>query len=124
MLALTAPALTSVARQVRRVISRRKAIRMPRLRLASHLVRELHFDLLDLVDIILALETYFHISIHDEVPLLTVSDLVDFVLAETQPQRTRPDAGGLPVASGHGNTVSAPRGRGRHGPGFAPDSVI
>ncbi|WP_310391780.1 acyl carrier protein [Hymenobacter sp.] len=84
MQTLAAPALTSVARQVRRVISRRTTIQLPRLRRTSHLMRELHFDLLDLVHVILDLESCFHITIPDEVPLLTVGDVVDFVSTETR----------------------------------------
>jgi acyl carrier protein len=73
-----------LAWQVRQLISRRKAIRLRRLHLDSRLWPELGLDLLDLVDIILTLESYFHITIPDEVPLLTVGDLVDFVGEETR----------------------------------------
>ena len=68
---------------MRHLLSRRRAIRVRRLRRGSRLLQELGLDLLDLVDIILTLKSYFHITIPDEVPLLTVGDLVDFVGAET-----------------------------------------
>ena len=76
---ISAPA---VARQVVRVVGRRRAGGVQPVRRASNLMRELQFDLLDLVNIILELESRFHITIPDEVPLVTVGDLVDYVRAE------------------------------------------
>ncbi len=83
MIMLNAPVPTTIAGQVRRIIRLRKAIRTNRLRRTSDLMRELHLDLLDVVevDIILALESHFHITIPDEVPLLTVGDLINYVVA-------------------------------------------
>lgn len=83
MISLTTAAPTALARQVRHLISQRKAIQVGRLRRTSHLMRELQFDLVDIVDIILAVESRFHLTIPDEVPLVTVGDLVDYVVAET-----------------------------------------
>ncbi len=65
--------------QVRHLISQRKRVQMRRLRPTAHLSRELHFDLVDVVDIILAVEQFFHLTIPDEVPLATVGDLVQYV---------------------------------------------
>ncbi|UYZ64453.1 acyl carrier protein [Hymenobacter weizhouensis] len=73
----------SIRQQVLRVIGRRKRLQPHRLRLHFHLSRELCFDLLDVVDIILELESRFHITIPDEVPLVTVGDVVDYVAAAT-----------------------------------------
>jgi len=68
-----------LAWQVRHLISQRKRVHMRALRPSAHLVRELHFDLVDVVDIILAVEQQFHLTVPDEVPLHTVGDLVTYV---------------------------------------------
>lgn len=68
-----------LARQVRHLISRRKHVRVRQLRPTASLVQELHFDLVDVVDIILEVERFFHLTIPDEVPLHTVGDLVRYV---------------------------------------------
>jgi|GEM_PF-688718 len=83
MVSLTTSAPRSVPQQVLLLISQRKTIPVKRLRLRFHLSRELYFDLLDIVDIILELEHRFHIHIPDEVPFITVGDLVNYVVAET-----------------------------------------
>lgn len=70
-----------VRQQVLRIIGRRAPVRQ-RLQRNLHLVRELYFDLLDIVNVILDLERCFHISIPDEVPFVTVGDFVDYVAAE------------------------------------------
>jgi len=76
----TAPVATaSIEQQVFRIISKRKAIRASRVRKTASLARDLRFDTVDVVDIILALENQFHIIIPDEVPLFTVGDFVRFV---------------------------------------------
>ena len=79
------PAVASAAikQQVLRIISKRKAIKAARLRVGSSLSRELGFDTLDVVDIILELERSFHITIPDEVPLSTVGDFVNYVSMHT-----------------------------------------
>ena len=59
----------SIEQQVFRIISKRKAIRASRVRKTARLARDLRFETLDVVDIILALENQFHIVIPDEVPL-------------------------------------------------------
>ena len=74
----TAPS-ASIEQQVFRIISKRKAIRASRVRKTASLARDLRFDTVDVVDIILALENQFHIVIPDEVPLFTVGDFVRFV---------------------------------------------
>jgi acyl carrier protein len=69
----------SIQQQVLRIISKRKSIKPRRLRIGSDLSRELGFDTVDVVDIILELERSFHITIPDEVPLATVGDFVSYV---------------------------------------------
>jgi len=77
------PAFKSIEQQVLRIISKRKAIKPTRLRTGSSLSRELGFDTVDVVDIILELERSFHITIPDEVPLATVGDFVTYVAKHT-----------------------------------------
>ncbi|SHK03482.1 acyl carrier protein [Hymenobacter psychrotolerans] len=74
----------SIQQQVLRIISKRKAIKARRLRISSSLSRELGFDTVDVVDIILELERNFHITIPDEVPLATVGDFVSYVASHTK----------------------------------------
>lgn len=78
-----ASAFKSIEQQVLRIISKRKAIKPTRLRIGSSLSRELGFDTVDVVDIILELERSFHITIPDEVPLSTVGDFVTYVAEHT-----------------------------------------
>ncbi len=75
----TVHAAPSIEQQVFRIISKRKAIRASRVRKTARLARDLRFETLDVVDIILALENQFHIVIPDEVPLDTVGDFVRYV---------------------------------------------
>jgi acyl carrier protein len=75
----TAAPAASIEQQVFRIISKRKAIRASRVRKTASLARDLRFDTVDVVDIILALESQFHITIPDEVPLYTVGDFVQYV---------------------------------------------
>ena len=76
----TIPAHTpSIEQQVFRIISKRKAIRASRVRKTASLARDLRFDTVDVVDIILELERSFSITIPDEVPLYTVGDFVRYV---------------------------------------------
>ncbi|MGY2133834.1 acyl carrier protein [Hymenobacter sp. HD11105] len=74
---------STIEQQVLRIISKRKAIKPTRLRIGSNLSRELGFDTVDVVDIILELERSFKITIPDEVPLSTVGDLVSYVASHT-----------------------------------------
>lgn len=83
MIASTTLAPPAITQQVLRIISKRKHIRASRLRVSSNLSRELGFDTVDVVDIILELERNFHITIPDEVPLSTVGDFVDYVASHT-----------------------------------------
>ena len=69
----------SIEQQVFRIISKRKAIRASRVRKTASLARDLRFDDVDVVDIILELERNFSIIIPDEVPLYTVGDFVRYV---------------------------------------------
>ncbi|WP_245328376.1 acyl carrier protein [Hymenobacter aquaticus] len=79
----TTSAPKSIQQQVLRIISKRKAIKPTRLRVSSELSRELGFDTVDVVDIILEIERNFHITIPDEVPLSTVGDFVTYVATHT-----------------------------------------
>lgn len=74
-----------LARQVRRLISRRKHVGMRYLQPRTDLMQELHFDVVDLVDVILEVERFFGLTIPDEVPLRTVGDLVSYVDAHRSP---------------------------------------
>ncbi|UOQ71605.1 acyl carrier protein [Hymenobacter cellulosilyticus] len=65
--------------QVRRLISRRKRVALGRLHSSTRLMHELHFDLVDVVDIILEVERHFHLTIPDEVPVDTVGALMHYV---------------------------------------------
>ncbi|WP_223652608.1 acyl carrier protein [Hymenobacter psoromatis] len=82
LLTPAAPA-QAIEQQVLRIISKRKAIKPVRLRRTASLSRDLRFDTVDLVDIILELERNFHITVPDEVPFHTVGDFVRYVTAHT-----------------------------------------
>ena len=77
MLTSPPPVVKAIEQKVLRIVSQRKPVRPVRLR--SSLDRELGLDSLDVVNIILALEQSFHITIPDEVPLATVGDFVTYV---------------------------------------------
>jgi len=47
--------------------------------LGAALDRDLHFDALDVVDVILALEQHFHLTIPDDVLIRVIGDLVQYV---------------------------------------------
>ena len=81
MYATTTTAATpkNIEQQVLRIISKRKAIKTTRLRRTANLSRDLRFDTVDLVDIILELERSFNIYVPDEVPFNTVGDFVRYV---------------------------------------------
>lgn len=80
VLTSTSPA-PAIEQQVLRIISKRKAIKAVRLRRTASLSRDLRFDTVDVVDIILELERNFHITVPDEVPFHTVGDFVRYVTA-------------------------------------------
>lgn len=69
----------ALMQQVRRLISQRKGIRLNHLQPITDLPREFGFEALDMVDIILAVESRFQLTIPDEVPLRTPSDFVGFL---------------------------------------------
>ena len=71
--------IPAIAREVMRIIVRRKRVRPERIRPRTRLQEELHFDPIDLVDVILDLEKRYHLTIPDEVPLRTVGDFVKYV---------------------------------------------
>lgn len=83
MISSSTPVPSTIEQQVLRIISKRKAIKPTRLRIGSNLSRELGFDMVDVVDIILELERSFKITIPDEVPLSTVGDFVSYVASHT-----------------------------------------
>ena len=80
VLTSTSPA-PAIEQQVLRIISKRKAIKAVRLRRTTSLSRDLRFDTVDVVDIILELARNFHITVPDEVPFHTVGDFVRYVTA-------------------------------------------
>jgi acyl carrier protein len=77
----TTTAPKTIEQQVVRIISKRKAIKVVRLRRTASLSRDLRFDDVDVVDIILELERNFHILVPDEIPFNTVGDFVRYVSA-------------------------------------------
>ncbi|MEJ7660769.1 MAG: hypothetical protein WKG07_14700 [Hymenobacter sp.] len=81
-----------------RIISKRKAIRARRACAKPPASRDLRFDTVDVVDIILELERSFHIIIPDEVPLYTVGDFVRYV---RRARRTSSLTTPQPPGSGH-----------------------
>jgi acyl carrier protein len=86
MVMATSPVSRPVQTHILRVIRQRKHLRRS-LHLRDELARDLHFDTLDVVDVILALEQRFHLTIPDDVPLRVVGDLVHYVAAHL-PQTT------------------------------------
>ncbi|MFB9862895.1 acyl carrier protein [Rufibacter immobilis] len=76
-------AIPSVTQKVVKIISQIKEIKPSRLRITSHLNKELGFDTVDLVDVIWELERNFKINIPDEVPFHTVGDFVEYVSSQT-----------------------------------------
>ncbi len=74
----------AIAHEVMRIIMRHKRVRPERIRPRTRLYEELHFDTVDVVDVILDLEKRYHLVIPDEVPLHTVGDFVKYV-ARHQP---------------------------------------
>ncbi len=76
----------NIANEVINIISKTKEIKPSRLRTSVNLSKELGFDTVDVVDIILELEKNFQIIIPDEVPISTVGDFVDYVSTHTMRQ--------------------------------------
>jgi len=64
---------------VRRIISRLKGIARRQLHATTDLLYEFGLEALDMVDIILEVESYFQLTIPDEVPLRTPGDFVQFL---------------------------------------------
>lgn len=76
----TAPtSVAALTQQVRQLISQRKGIRLWQLHPGTDLVGEFGFKALDMVDIILAVESRFLLTIPDELPLRTPADFVAFL---------------------------------------------
>jgi len=77
---MTPASVPAIAHEVMRIIARNKRVAPERLRPRTRLHEELHLDDLDVVNVILAVEKRFHVTIPDEVPLMTVGDFVEFVV--------------------------------------------
>jgi acyl carrier protein len=75
----------TLPQQVRQLISRRKRVQLRYLQPHTDLIQELHFDTVDLVDVILELERFFGLTIPDEVPLHTIGDFISYVDAHRSP---------------------------------------
>jgi acyl carrier protein len=71
----------AIEKEVIRIISKTKEIKPDRLKAHKRLTQDFGFDTVDLVDIILALEKSFRITIPDEVPIHTVGDFITYVSA-------------------------------------------
>ena len=69
----------TIEQEVIRIISRTKKIKAERLQADARLEKDFGFDTVDVVDIILQLEKNFQIVIPDEMPMQTVSDVVEAV---------------------------------------------
>jgi len=78
-------ALPVLLQQVRHLISRRKGVRLHHVRPTTDLPVEFGFEALDMVDIILAVESRFRLTIPDEVPLRTPNDFVYFLHGQLPP---------------------------------------
>jgi acyl carrier protein len=70
----------SLHQHIALLIQQQKGIRASRILTKSF--DQLGFDLVDLIDIILAVEKKFNITIPDEVPLKSVNDFVSFIRAK------------------------------------------
>jgi acyl carrier protein len=68
----------TIVATVTRIISKNKGVRKSAILVKDNL-RELGLDQLDVVDLILEVEKKYHITIPDEVPVETVTDIVRFV---------------------------------------------
>ena len=68
---------TSLRQNIAQLIQRQKGI--PTSRVLTKSFEQLNFDMIDLIDIILAVEKKFEITIPDEVPLNSVDDFVSFI---------------------------------------------
>lgn len=68
---------SSIYQEVAQLIHAQKGIRISRLLTKSF--EQLGLDLVDLIDIILAVEKKYKITIPDEVPLNSVNDFVCFI---------------------------------------------
>ncbi|GEO06263.1 hypothetical protein AAE02nite_39270 [Adhaeribacter aerolatus] len=70
----------SLRQNIAQLIQQQKGIRTSRILTQSF--EQLGFDLVDLIDIILAVEHKFEVTIPDEVPLNSVDDFVSFIKGE------------------------------------------
>jgi acyl carrier protein len=88
MASLTYPSESAdlnLLQQVRYIISHVKGIARHQLRATTDLLCEFGLEALDMVDIILAVESYFHLTIPDEVPLRTPGDFVQYLHQQLPP---------------------------------------
>ncbi|AMJ67755.1 acyl carrier protein [Hymenobacter sp. PAMC 26628] len=70
---------------MRQLISQRKGIKLRQLHPGSDLVGEFGFEALDMVDIILEVESRFRLTIPDELPLRTPADFVAYLHRQLPP---------------------------------------
>lgn len=77
--------VTVLMQQVRHLISRRKGVRLHHVQPSTDLPVEFGFEALDMVDLILTVESRLHLTIPDEVPLRTPSDFVCFLREQLPP---------------------------------------
>jgi acyl carrier protein len=76
----------SLPQNIALIIQQQKGIRTSRSLTKSF--EQLGIDLVDLIDIILAVEKKFQITIPDEVPLNSVYDFVSFIQGKNVPAQT------------------------------------
>jgi acyl carrier protein len=72
----------AIKNEVLHIITSLKNIHPNRLIKAKDL-SELGLDLVDVVDIILALEQTYHLTIPDELPVYSVDDFVDYIYSQS-----------------------------------------
>ena len=77
--------VTVLMQQVRHLISRRKGVQLHHVRPTTDLLIELGFEAPDMVDIILEVESCFHLTIPDELFLRTPNDFVCFLHEQLPP---------------------------------------
>jgi len=76
---------SSIKNEVLHIITSLKNVHPNRLLKAKDL-SELGFDILDVVDIILAVEQAYQLTIPDEVPVYSVDDFVNYIYSQSKQQ--------------------------------------
>lgn len=90
---VSASAEDAVFAKIQVIISDKVAVPVEQIHLNSNFRKDLGFDSLDLIEIIIDIENEFNIAIPDEAVenFLTVEDLVNYIIAVTEPQPPKPD---------------------------------